>query len=65
MQRRALLKSLAGTRFTGSIVMGTSNNSFFGDAVLGARSAATAMYALVHEDCEHRATTQCAPQMNY
>ena len=45
--------------------MGASNTSFFGDAVLGARSAATAMYALVHEDCEHRATTQCAPQMNY
>ena len=34
------------------------------DEVLGARSAATGMYVFVHEDCEHRATTQFARQLN-
>ena len=41
----------------------------FGDAVLGAARAATAMYALVHERFwqkrEHPATTQCAPPTNF
>ena len=40
--------------------MGISINSDFLDEVLGARRTATAMYALVHEDCEHCATTQFA-----
>ena len=38
---------------------------FFGDAVLCEARAATFISALVHEDCEHDATTQCAPQMNF
>ncbi len=52
-----------------ALVKGASKNSFFGDAVLGARSAATRADALVRElicqKREHRATTQCAPQMNF
>ena len=44
----------------GDYLKGTSINSDFRDEVLGATRAATGMYALVHEDCEHDATTQFA-----
>ncbi len=40
--------------------MDTSKNSEFRDAAQGVRSAGTGMYALLHEDSEHRTTQRCA-----
>ena len=45
---------------SGILLMGTPINSNFRDEVLGVARAATGMYALVHEDCEHDTTTQFA-----
>ncbi len=33
------------------------------DAVQGARSTETGMYVVIHEDFEHRATSQCAQRI--
>ena len=69
IQATGELSEIAGTVFfnakawtmpESAVFKGAPLNPNFRDEVLGARRTAAGMYALVHEDCEHRATKQFA-----